>query len=65
MSEAAIPDQAQPVAESAPSTGLPAVDDALARLADLDEQPVGEHHDRLSSAHEVLHDALQSPSNDA
>lgn len=45
----------------APETGLPAVDDALAELSTLDDQPVSEHHERLSSAHDALHDALQAP----
>ena len=45
-----------------PATGLPAVDDALARLADLDRQPVSEHHSELAAAHEVLHAELDSPS---
>lgn len=48
-------------AESPPITGLSAVDEALARLAELDAQPVAEHHETLSSAHETLHDALQPP----
>ena len=57
-------DQEPPVARvgtTAPATGLPAVDEALSGLADLDEQPVSEHHDALSAAHEALHEALQSP----
>lgn len=52
-------------AVAAPVTGLPAVDDALSRLADLDELPVSEHHDALSAAHEALHEALQSPAGTA
>ncbi len=44
-----------------PSTGLPAVDDALARLADLEQRPVSEHHAALAAAHETLHAELESP----
>jgi hypothetical protein len=44
----------------APVTGLPAVDDALRALDDLDGRPVSEHHDALSAAHEALHESLQS-----
>lgn len=44
------------------TTGLPAVDEALERLADLDERPVSEHHEALAAAHEALHTELQSPS---
>ncbi|MET1004583.1 MAG: hypothetical protein ABWX96_03490 [Propionibacteriaceae bacterium] len=45
---------------SAPETGVPAVDQAVASLAELDEAPLAEHHDRLASAHAALHDALSS-----
>ncbi|HEY5980407.1 MAG TPA: hypothetical protein VIT41_12305 [Microlunatus sp.] len=45
-----------------PATGLPVVDEALAQLTDLDQRPVSEHHAALAAAHEVLHDELQSPS---
>jgi hypothetical protein len=45
-----------------PATGLPAVDDALAGLSDLDGRPVSEHHTELAAAHEVLHAELDSPS---
>ncbi|HEY5786485.1 MAG TPA: hypothetical protein VIT65_17085 [Microlunatus sp.] len=48
--------------DALPVTGLPAVDRALAELADLDERPVSEHHTALAAAHEVLHAELQSPS---
>jgi hypothetical protein len=41
-----------------PRTGIAAVDDALLGLADLGSAPVGEHHDRLAKAHEVLQAAL-------
>lgn len=47
--------------DSPPSTGLPAVDAALAPLGDLRERPLAEHHDALASAHEALHGELQSP----
>jgi hypothetical protein len=49
------------LAANPPTTGLPEVDEALARLTALDEQPVGDHPDRLASAHETLHRALESP----
>lgn len=39
-------------------TGNPQVDAALARLVDLDDQPVDAHHERLAAAHEELHRAL-------
>lgn len=52
MSEQTIP---EPV-----TTGLPAVDDALAQLADLDSRPVSEHPAALADAHEMLHAELQS-----
>jgi hypothetical protein len=45
-----------------PSTGLAAVDEAVARLADLDERPVSEHHEVLAAVHEVLHAELQASS---
>jgi hypothetical protein len=45
-----------------PITGLSAVDEAVARLADLDRRPVSEHHEALTAAHEVLHTELQSSS---
>lgn len=48
--------------DEAPATGLPAVDEALAGLGDLDQRPVGEHHAELAAAHEVLHAELESPS---
>jgi hypothetical protein len=47
------PDDAVP-----PTTGDPEIDRALGELADLSSRPLGEHHDRLASAHEVLHRAL-------
>ena len=56
------PSGAAPAGDAPPSTGLPAVDEALARLAGLDEQPVTDHPEALAAAHEVLHAELQSPS---
>jgi hypothetical protein len=41
-----------------PRTGIASVDDALLGLADLGSAPLGEHHDRLARAHEVLQAAL-------
>jgi hypothetical protein len=50
----------EPTAEepAPPATGDPEIDRALSELADLPERPLGEHHDRLAAAHEVLHRAL-------
>jgi hypothetical protein len=47
-----------------PQTGHPAVDDALAGLADLESAPLAEHHDRLAKAHEVLQEALDRTDED-
>ena len=41
-----------------PQTGDAEIDRALAGLADLPTMPLNEHHDRLTSVHEVLHRAL-------
>ncbi|MFL6043912.1 MAG: hypothetical protein ACJ72M_02215 [Propionibacteriaceae bacterium] len=49
---------------SSPQTGHPAVDDALAGLADLESAPLAEHHDRLAKAHEVLQEALDRADED-
>ncbi|HET9129274.1 MAG TPA: hypothetical protein VFN73_14410 [Propionibacteriaceae bacterium] len=56
-----------PLAEP-PQTGNQVIDSALRELADLSEQPVGLHHDRLQAVQEVLsqvlatsRDAVQSP----
>lgn len=54
------PEQVPP--DDRPATGLPAVDEALARLDDLDRLPVSEHHTELAAAHETLHAELESPS---
>ncbi|MBA8795277.1 hypothetical protein FHX74_002905 [Friedmanniella endophytica] len=65
MSETAEPGRAGvPERSATPSTGHAGVDDALAELDDLAERPLEEHHDRLSAAHERLHDALQQPAED-
>lgn len=42
-----------------PSTGEPAIDEALQGLDDLPSTPLAEHHDRLARAHEALHVALE------
>ena len=41
-----------------PTTGHPDVDAALVRLSDLDQTPLGDHHERLAAAHESLHTVL-------
>ena len=41
-----------------PATGDPTIDQALARLSELSELPVAQHHDRLAQAHAVLDRAL-------
>lgn len=40
------------------STGVPAVDDALAPLVELDELPTGEHVPYFETVHRRLQDAL-------
>lgn len=55
----------EPRPEDAPVTGHPAVDAALAALADLDSAPLAEHHDRLTRAHAALHEALHGADGDA
>jgi hypothetical protein len=47
-----------------PSTGLPAVDEALIRLSELDDRPVSEHPDALAATHETLHRSLEAPTSD-
>ena len=47
-----------PVA-SPPQTGHAAIDDALLGLGDLGSAPLSDHHDRLATAHEALHQALE------
>ena len=44
--------------DATPQTGDPEIDRALAELVDLPSAPLNDHHDRLASAHEVLHRAL-------
>lgn len=41
-------------------TGLPEVDEALARLDDLGERPVAEHPEALAAVHEVLDQTLRA-----
>lgn len=45
----------------APETGDARVDDALRGVDDLDEAPVDEHAERLSTAHTALQDVLRTP----
>lgn len=42
------------------TTGLTEVDEALARLADLEQRPVAEHPEALAAVHEVLHQTLHA-----
>jgi hypothetical protein len=51
-------------ATSLPQTGNATVDDALLRLTDLSSLPLAEHHDRLTRAHEALHEALDRGEDD-
>ena len=48
-----------PPAPAPPAVDHPEVAEALRRVADLDDQPLEIHHERLSRAHEVLHAVLQ------
>ncbi len=41
-----------------PAVEHPEVAAALDQVADLDDRPLAEHHDRLSRVHEVLHGVL-------
>ncbi len=43
-----------------PQTGIPEIDDALAALSTLPAGSLAEHQDRLTKAHAVLHEALNS-----
>lgn len=45
-----------------PRTGVDEIDAALTELDGLADQPVAEHHDRLSRVHEALHTALHQSS---
>ena len=55
--QGAAADHSSPAA--APSTGDPAIDEALQGLRDLPSTALAEHHDRLAQAHETLHAALE------
>lgn len=48
----------RPQAPVPPVVDHPEVAEALALVADLDEQPLEDHHGRLSRVHEVLHGVL-------
>jgi hypothetical protein len=48
-----------PVAPTQPVVDHPEVAEAMRLVADLDDQPLEAHHERLSRAHEVLHAVLQ------
>lgn len=50
----------QPATDPQPTTGLTEVDEALARLVDLEQRPVAEHPEALAAAHEVLHQTLHA-----
>nr|WP_294695201.1 hypothetical protein [uncultured Friedmanniella sp.] len=47
-----------------PAVDHPEVADALALVADLDDQPLEDHHGRLSRVHEVLHGVLHPDTRD-
>lgn len=51
----------EPVAGATPETGDPRVDEALRRVDRLDEAPVDEHAERLSTAHHALQEVLRTP----
>jgi hypothetical protein len=55
-----LSEDSQPLArwESPDPTGVPAVDDALAPLAELDDLPTGEHVLYYETVHRRLQDAL-------
>jgi hypothetical protein len=58
MTAAPPPAQPLPPAPTLPEADHPQVAEALRQVADLDDRPLAEHHDRLSRAHEVLHGVL-------
>jgi hypothetical protein len=58
VSQDAVEGSGQQTGDRVVETGEAEVDAALAGLAELDELPVGQHHDRLAQMHEVLHRAL-------
>ena len=55
-------DDEQPgtVPAAPPVTGNAVIDQALREVHDLSDVPVGQHHDRLSAAHDVLSGVLDS-----
>jgi hypothetical protein len=57
-------DEEVPAGAEASTTGVPAVDAALADLDRLDEAPVEEHLAAFERAHESLRSALDTPSAD-
>lgn len=50
-----------PIAEDAPETGVPLVDEVLRSVQGLGGQPVGEHVTVFERAHEQLRRALDAP----
>lgn len=48
----------EPPRDPVPAVDHPRLAEALARISDLDEMPLGDHHDRLIEVHDVLHDVL-------
>jgi hypothetical protein len=59
---AQLPESASEATNGPLVTGDTAIDEALARLAELDAVPLSEHHDVLARAHEVLRTALEAGS---
>ena len=51
----------EPPPSVAPETGDRRVDEALRSVRDLDEVPVDEHAERLSTAHGALQEVLRTP----
>jgi len=49
----------RPSDRTPPEVDHPAVAEALQLVADLDDQPLEGHHERLSRVHDVLHGVLQ------
>lgn len=54
----AAEERAQPPEEEAESSGVPAADDAAARLRDLDDAPVEAHVEIYEDAHRRLEEGL-------
>lgn len=54
------PGPSESAPDEVPTTGLVAVDQAIASLADLDGRPVSQHPEALAAVHETLHHELQS-----